>query len=66
VIGNSAILPKGLLSPTAALTTEIVTDMGSAQEGTTLYHSLFTMAFLLLLIAMALILAVRFAIRRAR
>jgi phosphate transport system permease protein len=66
VIGNSAILPKGLFSPTASLTTEIVTDMGSAQEGTVLYHSLFTMAFLLLLIAMALILAVRFAIRRAR
>ncbi len=65
VIGNSAILPKGLLAPTAALTTEIVTDMGSAQEGTILYHSLFTMAFLLLLIAMGLILAVRSALRRA-
>lgn len=65
VIGNSAILPKGLLSPTAALTTEIVTDMGSAQEGTVLYHSLFTMALLLLLIAMGLILAVRFALRRS-
>ena len=66
VIGNSAVLPKGLLAPTAALTTEIVTDMGSAQEGTVLYHSLFTMAFLLLLIAMALILAVRFALRTSR
>lgn len=65
VIGNSAVLPKGLLAPTAALTTEIVTDMGSAQEGTVLYHSLFSMAFLLLLIAMALILAVRFALRRS-
>lgn len=65
VIGNSAILPKGLLSPTAALTTEIVTDMGSAQQGTILYDSLFSMALLLLLIAMVLILAVRFAIRRA-
>lgn len=65
VIGNSSILPKGLLAPTAALTTEIVTDMGSAQQGTVLYHSLFSLAFLLLLIAMALILAVRFALRRA-
>lgn len=64
VIGNSAILPKGLLAPTAALTTEIVTDMGSAQQGTVLYHSLFSMALLLLLIAMALILGVRFALRR--
>lgn len=65
VIGNSAVLPKGLLAPTAALTTEIVTDMGSAQEGTVLYHSLFSMAFLLLLIAMALILGVRLAVRRS-
>lgn len=65
VIGNSAILPKSLLSPTAALTTEIVTDMGSAQEGTVLYHALFSMAFLLLVIAMLLILAVRAALRRS-
>lgn len=65
VIGNSPVLPKGLLAPTAALTTEIVTDMGSAQEGTVLYHALFSMAFLLLLIAMALILAVRLALRKS-
>ena len=65
VIGNSPVLPRGLLAPTAALTTEIVTDMGSAQEGTVLYHSLFSLAFLLLLIAMLLILAVRFALRRS-
>ena len=65
VIGNSPVLPKGLLAPTAALTTEIVTDMGSAQEGTVLYHSLFTLAFILLLIAMGLIAAVRLALRRS-
>ncbi|HEY8314720.1 MAG TPA: phosphate ABC transporter permease subunit PstC [Candidatus Baltobacteraceae bacterium] len=64
VIGNSPVLPKGLLAPTAALTTEIVTDMGSAQQGTVLYDSLFSMAFLLLLIAMCLILGVRYAARR--
>ncbi|MDP9110287.1 MAG: phosphate ABC transporter permease subunit PstC, partial [Candidatus Eremiobacteraeota bacterium] len=65
VIGNAAALPKGLLSPTAALTTEIVTDMGSAPTGSILYHALFSMAFLLLLIAMGLILAVRLALRRS-
>ena len=64
VIGNSAMLPKSLLSPTASLTTEIVTDMGSAQQGTVLYHSLFSMGLLLLIIAMGLILAVRLALRR--
>ena len=65
VIGNAAVLPKGLLSPTASLTTEIITDMASAPTGSVLYHSLFAMALLLLLIAMGLILAVRLAVRRA-
>jgi phosphate transport system permease protein len=64
VIGNSPVLAKSLLAPTATLTTEIVTDMGSAQQGTVLYDSLFSMAFLLLLIAMALILGVRYAARQ--
>lgn len=65
VIGNSAMLPKGLLNPTATLTTEIVTDMGSAAQGSVLQHSLFSMAFMLLLIAMALIVLVRLALKRA-
>ncbi len=65
VIGNAAVLPKNLFSPTASLTTELITDMGSASTGSILYHSLFSMAFLLLLIAMGLILAVRMAARRA-
>jgi phosphate transport system permease protein len=64
VIGNAAVLPKSLFSPTSALPTEIVTDMGGAAPGSVLYHSLLSMAFLLLLIAMALILAVRVALRR--
>jgi phosphate transport system permease protein len=64
VIGNASVLPTGLLSPTASLPTEIVIDMAGAQQGSLLEHALFSMAFLLLLIAMALILAVRFAARR--
>ena len=64
VIGNAAVLPQGLLGATAALPTEIVIDMAGAQQGSLLEHALFSMAFLLLLIAMALILAVRFALRK--
>jgi phosphate transport system permease protein len=64
VIGNSAMLPAGLLSPTSALPTEIVMDMAGAPQGSLLEHALFSMALLLLLIAMALILAVRFALRK--
>jgi phosphate transport system permease protein len=64
VIGNAGVLPKGLLSATAALPTEIVMDMSGAQQGSLLEHALFSMALLLLLIAMALILAVRIALRK--
>lgn len=64
VIGNSAQFPRGIFSPTASLTTEIVIDMGGAAQGSFQEHVLFSMAFLLLLIAMGLILIVRFALRR--
>ena len=64
VIGNAAVLPTSLLSATAALPTEIVIDMAGAQQGSLLEHALFAMAFLLLVIAMVLILAVRFVTRR--
>lgn len=64
VIGNSAQFPKGIFAPTASLTTEIVIDMGGAPQGSFQEHVLFSMALLLLLIAMVLILLVRFALRR--
>jgi phosphate transport system permease protein len=64
VIGNSTQFPKGLFAPTAALPTEIVTDMPGATAGSLLEHALFSMAFLLLLIAMVLIVFVRVALRR--
>ena len=64
VIGNATQFPLGLFNPTATLTTEIVTDMPGATQGSLLEHSLFSMALLLLLIAMVLIVLVRFALRR--
>jgi phosphate transport system permease protein len=64
VIGNATQLPTSLFAPTATLTTEIVTDMPGATQGSLLQHSLFSMAFLLLLIAMVLIVFVRFALRK--
>jgi phosphate transport system permease protein len=64
VIGNATQFPQGIFSPTATLTTEIVTDMPGAAQGSLLEHSLFSMALLLLLIAMVLIVLVRFALRR--
>jgi phosphate transport system permease protein len=64
VIGNATQIPQNLFAPTATLTTEIVTDMQGAAQGSLLEHSLFSMALLLLLIAMVLIVLVRFALRR--
>ncbi len=64
VIGNATQFAQGIFSPTATLTTEIVTDMPGATQGSLLEHALFSMALLLLLIAMVLILLVRFALRR--
>jgi phosphate transport system permease protein len=64
VIGNATQIPLGIFAPTATLTTEIVTDMPGATQGSILEHSLFSMALLLLLIAMVLIVLVRFALRK--
>lgn len=66
VIGNATAFPAGIFGPTATLTTIIVGEMPSATENSLQEHALFSMAFLLLLIAMVLILFVRFALRKRR
>ena len=64
VIGNATAFPAGIFGPTATLTTVIVGEMPSATEGSVQEHALFSMALLLLVIAMILILLVRFALRK--
>jgi phosphate transport system permease protein len=64
VIGNATAFPAGIFGPTATLTTVIVGEMPSATQGSLQEHALFSMAFLLLIIAMVLILFVRFALRK--
>jgi phosphate transport system permease protein len=64
VIGNSPLVPSGLFNSAAALTTQIVIDMGGAAQGSVQQHVLFSMALLLLIIAMLLIVAVKFALRK--
>jgi phosphate transport system permease protein len=64
VIGNATAFPTSIFAPTATLTTVIVGEMPSATEGSLQEHALFSMAFLLLIIAMILILLVRFALRK--
>ena len=64
VLGNANVIPHSLFTPAAALTSEIVMDMGDAPDGSPLQHALFSMAFLLLLIAMGLIVLIRVALRK--
>jgi phosphate transport system permease protein len=64
VIGNATAFPAGIFGPTSTLTTVIVGEMPSATQGSLQEHALFSMAFLLLIIAMILILLVRFALRK--
>ncbi len=64
VIGNATAFPAGIFGPTATLTTVIVGEMPSATEGSLQEHALFSMALLLLIIAMILMVLVRFALRK--
>ena len=64
VLGNANVIPHSLLQPASALTSEIVMDMGDAPDGSALQHALFSMALLLLLIAMSLIVLIRVALRK--
>ncbi len=64
VLGNAPVIPTSLLAPASALTSEIIIDMGDAPDGTPFRHALFSMAFLLLLIAMGLIVLIRIALRK--
>jgi phosphate transport system permease protein len=65
VLGNAPVMPSGLLNSAAALTSEIVMDMGGAPQGSLLQHALFSMAFLLLLISMGLIVLIKLALRKS-
>lgn len=64
VIGNATAFPTSIFGPTSTLTTVIVGEMPSATQGSLQEHALFSMALLLLLIAMVLILLVRLALRK--
>lgn len=59
VIGNTQIFPKRLTDRAATLTSIITLDMGNTVGGTTWNNALWSMAMLLLLIALALILTIR-------
>lgn len=59
VIGNTPLLPKSLLTPTATLTSEIVVEMGNTPFGSTWGNSLFMLALVLLAVSLMMILCIR-------
>lgn len=59
LIGNTPQFPQSLVTPTSALTSEIVVEMANTPFGSTWNNALFLMALVLLLISLALILIIR-------
>lgn len=59
VIGNTQIIPRHLTDRATTLTSIITLDMGNTVSGTRWNNALWSMAMLLLLIALALILTIR-------
>ena len=65
LIGNTPQIVTSLLSPTATLTSNIVVEMGNTPFGSVWGNALFLMAFVLLILSLAMILVIRrFGTRR--
>lgn len=60
VIGNAPLIAADLFTPTATLTSNIVVEMGNAPFHSTWNNALFFMAFILLIISLLIILAIRY------
>ncbi|RUS48698.1 phosphate ABC transporter permease subunit PstC [Cohnella sp. AR92] len=60
VIGNTAQIADGLFKPTAVLTSNIVMQISSVEFDSTWNYALYMMGFLLLVISLVMIVAVRF------
>ncbi|WP_251546470.1 phosphate ABC transporter permease subunit PstC [Limosilactobacillus caecicola] len=53
VIGNTTIMPKGLLDPAATLTSVLTTGIGNTVMGTTANNALWSLALILLIMSLA-------------
>ena len=59
VIGNTPLLPRTFVNPTATLTSEIIVEMTTTPFGSTWNNALFLMSFLLLAMSLVTILVLR-------
>lgn len=64
LIGNTPQMPKGLFVPTTTLPSEIIVDMGNTPFNSVWNNALFLMAFVLLLISLLMIMAIRAIAKR--
>lgn len=66
VIGNAAVMPKGLLSPASTLTSVLTMGIGNTVMGTVGNNALWSLALMLLLMSLIFNIIVRFIGRKGR
>lgn len=64
VIGNAVLMPRGLGTPTATLTSQLTSQMGNTVLGTVSNNALWSLALILLLMSLAFNLLIRFITRK--
>lgn len=64
VIGNAAVMPKGLMSSAATLTSVLTTGIGNTVMGTAANDALWSLALVLLIMSLAFNLAIRLVNRK--
>lgn len=66
VIGNAAIMPKGLISPASTLTSQLTTEIGNTTLGTLPNNALWSLALVLLFMSLVFNIIVRFIGKRGQ
>ena len=64
VIGNAVLMPKGLGTPTATLTSQLTSQMGNTVLGTVSNNALWSLALVLLLMSLVFNLLIRVTTRK--
>ncbi|WP_290033217.1 phosphate ABC transporter permease subunit PstC [Ligilactobacillus cholophilus] len=64
VIGNAVLMPEGLGTPTATLTSQLTSQMGNTVLGTVSNNALWSLALVLLIMSLAFNLLIRFITRK--
>lgn len=64
VIGNTAVMPKGVMESAATLTSVLTTGIGNTVMGTTANNALWSLALILLLMSLAFNLVIRLISRK--